>query len=126
MLKIGNDTYALVNYVEYWAEYAIEQLEALGADKPLQASGPFRGFIRIRRCYSTDKDLLAIITPTAGMVPESTIEIAYTDTQGTPVMKTWTLKARMNRLEHRWELTGTQRFVMATVSGPMTEAPSVA
>ena len=124
-VKIGGDTYALANYVEYWAEYALEQREQLGADKPLQASGLFSGFIRIRRVYSTDKDLLTLITPSNGITPESTIEFAYKDTQGTPVTKTWTIKARLNRIEHRWDLAG-ERFVMATVSGYMTEAPTIA
>ena len=123
VVKIGGDTYALANYVECYWEYGISEDDVLGTDKPVQGTGHFRGRIIIRRIYSTDKDLLTLQAPVNGMVPETTIQYLLKDTQGTPVTKTWTIKARLNRIRH---LIQVGQFVIAEATGILTDIPTAA
>ncbi len=120
-VTIGGNTYALANYVEAWWEYEIKEDDVFGSEVPIQGTGHFRGHVTIRRIYSTDADLLTIQAPSAGMVPETTITEANTDT-GTPTTKTWTVKARLNRIRH---VTQVGQFKMAEIDGPMTAVPTV-
>jgi len=122
VITIGGDVYALVNYVEVWWQFAIDEMDVLGSDVPLQGARGMRGQVLIRRVYSTDKDLLSIQAKSGGIVPESTITGAYTDTQGSPTTKTWTIKARLGRIRHQFTGPG---FIIAEISGPLTAVPSV-
>ncbi|MFQ6052819.1 MAG: hypothetical protein ACE5OO_01135 [Candidatus Bathyarchaeia archaeon] len=122
-LTIGGDTYALATYIEAWWQYQIVENDALDSENPIQSTGNFRGHVTIRRIYSTDKDLLSIQAPSGGMVPETTITVALKDTQTTPVTKTWTLKARLNRIRH---MTNIGAVVIAEIDGPLTQVPTVA
>lgn len=121
-VTMAGDTYALANHVEAWWEYLVREEDVLGIENPLHGTGHFRGHVHIRRIYSTDKDLLSLQAPSAGMVPETTITYALKDT-GTPTTKTWTLKARLGRIRH---VVNMGDFVVAEISGPLTQVPTVA
>lgn len=121
-VTIGGNTYALAYLLDIRFGYRNIQEDALGTENPLMSAGHFRGRITIGRFYSTDINLKSLITPSAGVIPETTITYALKD-QDVPTTVTWTVKARLNEIHHAVRMGS---IVVAEVSGDLTEIPTVA
>ena len=103
--------------------YSLYEEEVLGSAIPVQGTGVFSGTINIESLYTTDEEFSSFITPDSdGQIPEKTLYIKEKDSQGTPTTKTWTVKARFNRVEHVARKGG---FVRCNVSGVLTQPPTV-
>jgi hypothetical protein len=109
------------NVTVVWGNTVNEE-PTIGNDIPDQWTGKFHGVLTLDILYMTDLAIDTLSTPGAdGQVPETTITGAFTNTEGTPKIDTWTIKARLN---NPTLLVREQSFVKARVSGILTARPS--
>lgn len=85
--------------------------EIAGSFLPTFGTGKWHGELQLSELWSTDTDLLTLLKAASnGDVPITTFTGAFTDTQGSPSTKTYTITGRLNEVEPQWQAG---EFIMA-------------
>jgi len=122
-VKIGTDTYGMAErYMARWG-YAVARRPVFGANIPAYLVGTLFGELRVEGLYTTDNLAAAYATPSAGELTIKTVTIEETDTQGTPVKKTWTFTGRISPFEKEGQA---DQFSIFRFTVELNAEPSVA
>mgnify|MGYP001111595875 CR=1 FL=1 len=99
VVKIGTDTLGMADrYMARWG-YGVVRRPLFGANIPAYLTASLFGELRVEGLYTTDNAVASYATPSAGDLPIKTVTIEETDTQATPVKKTWTFTGRLSPFE---------------------------
>jgi len=100
VVKSPTDTLGMADSFEAWWEYPVVDRPVFGSLISAQMPQFLRGELRIEGLWTTDNTLHSYLTPSGGDLTSKTFTVEETDTQGTPVKKTWTFTGRQYRFEH--------------------------
>lgn len=120
-VKIGGTSVAKAQNVTCVWGNTVNEEPTIGSDIPDQWTGKFHGVISLDILYMTDLAIDTLSAPGAdGQVPETTITGVFTNTEGTPKIDTWTIKARLNNPSI---IVREQGFLKARCGGLLTVRP---